>query len=303
MKKYKCYEIYPSEKAAQKIIQHLDVMLDSKPKIYRKTLLRYKALAKLLLQCVAKILKLLEEETLISSCDSEFQELTGDDANELMDQLTDLQSKVTNYSKFVDDKVEQNKNKSEIHRMSTAETLKLYAETIRSGEDVNYGYEEVNVCAELISYWFRMRFSENNPNFRYQIKQLPSWIQYIVISYGKACADGNSKTFVTSFKQWCNSIVEDTNNVWAIPYNIFDIMRKPKGEYFTLQAMIIYDLLLSKHYYLLTDADTDIKPDPLFIADKVKYYHPDLEEPVKKRIAKRSEILELINFHSVEVTE
>ncbi len=303
MKKYKCYEIYPSEKAAQKISQHLDTMLGTKPKIYRKTLLRYKTLATLLLQCVSKILKLLEEETLISSCDSEFQELTNENANELLDQLIDIQSKVSNYSKFVDSQTELNLTKSDISYMSKTATFKLYDEVIHSGEFINYGYEEVNTCAELIAYWFKMRFGMTNPDFKYQIRQLPSWIQYIVIAYSKACADGSASAFVSGFKHWCDSIVEDTNNVWAIPYNVFDIMKKPKGEYFTLHALIIYDILLSAHYYQLVDANTEIRLDPLFIADMVKTYHPDMEDMVKTRITKRRDIAEFINLHIIEVPE
>ena len=297
MKKYKCYEIYPSEKAAQKILQHLEVMLGTKPKIYRKTLLRYKALATVLLQCVAKILKLLEEETLISSCDSEFQELTNDNVNELLDQLSDLQSSVNNYSKFVDAQSELHKNSS-IY-LSNADTFKLYGEVISSGADVNYGYFEINECANLLSYWFTHRFCQNNPNFKYQLKQLPSWIQYIVIAYGKACADGTSAGFVEGFKHWCNSIVSDMTNTWAVPYNVFDIMKKPVGDHFTLQALVIYDVLMSQHYFTLVEANMEIKPDPLFIADKVRIYHPESEHLVKKRISKRAELIELLHLHEV----
>lgn len=301
LKKYKFLEIYPSEKAAEKISQHLDAMLGAKPKVYRKTLLRYKALAKVLLDCVAKIMRLLEEETLISSCDSEFQELTNENANELLDQLNDLQSKVNNYSKFVGTQTEL--NKSNVTFLSNADTFKLYGEVVSSGSIINYGYGEVNECAELIQYWFSRRFCQNNSNFKFQIKQLPSWIQYIVIAYGKACFEGNSDGFAAGFKNWCNSVVSDTTNTWALPYNVFDIMKKPRGEHFTLHALVIYDLLMSKHYYLLTDANTEIKPDPLFIADKVRTYHPELEDSVKKRIAKRAELIELIHLHAIEVDE
>lgn len=303
LKKYKFQEIYPYEKAAAKILQHLDAMLGAKPKLYRKTLVRYKTLGMVLLECEFKILRLLEEETLISSCDSEFQELTNENANEWLAQLTDLQAKVNSYSKFVDSQAELNQSKSDRQFLSNAETFKLYDRVITSGADINYGYQEVNECAELIHYWFKMRFGLGNPQFKYQIKQLPSWIQYIIVAYGKACSEGTSDIFVTGFRNWCNSLVDDLNNTWAIPYNVFDIMKKPRGEYFTLHALMIYDLLMSKHYYLLTDANTEIKPDPLFIADKVRTYHPELEDSVKKRIAKRTELLELIHLHAVEVDE
>ena len=92
MKQPDYLEIYPSEVAARKISAHLDKMMELKPRVYRKTILRYSKLAYLLLECVKKIVELLQSNEmksamLLSSENSEFQELMSDFDTEQIDEL------------------------------------------------------------------------------------------------------------------------------------------------------------------------------------------------------------------------
>ena len=160
MKQPEYLEIYPSEVAARKISKHLDKMIEVKPRVYRKTLLHYRQLAYLLLECVTKIIRMLQSEMLLSSEDTEFQELVSD-----IDDLGCL----------VDEQPNQ-----ETKRL-VGDTLKQYRSVFKQASEYDFGYREVNECAELLNYWILHRFSGFNPNFKYQIKQLPIWATFIVI--------------------------------------------------------------------------------------------------------------------------
>ena len=205
-------EIYPSEVAAQKISKHLDKMLETKPRVYRKTLLRYKRLAYLLLECLTKIVNMLQSEMLLSSGDSEFQELVSDFDVEQIDELRDS---VDNIGNLIE------KKPSAESKKIAGEVLTKYKTVLRQASDYNFGYAEVNECAELLNYWITRRFSGYNTNFKYQIKQLPVWTTFIVIAYGKYHSTGDTLEFISDFKTWCDSLDSDSSNCWALPYNIF----------------------------------------------------------------------------------
>lgn len=79
LKKKKYLEIYPMEVAAKKINNLLDAMLEHKPNMYAKTRERYRSLAKLLLVCVDKISRLLQEDMLDTKNETdEFEELNAE---------------------------------------------------------------------------------------------------------------------------------------------------------------------------------------------------------------------------------
>jgi hypothetical protein len=180
-------EIYPSEVAAKKISKHLDKMTTVKPRVYRKTLLRYKKLAQLLLECVTKIVRMLQSEMLLSSEDTEFQELVSDFDTEQIDELRDSVDALGN---LIDKKT------SPETRKLAVDTLTMYRQVFKQASDYDFGYVEVNECAKLLDYWIYQRFSGLNPNFKYQIKQLPVWATFIIIAYGKYHSIGYSTRFV-----------------------------------------------------------------------------------------------------------
>lgn len=284
MKHNKYLEIYPSEVAARKISKHLDTMATSKPRVYRKTLLRYKELAKVLLECVAKIVRMLQSEMLLSSGDSEFQELVSDFDIEQIDELRDS---VNRLGTLVD---KQPSVKSE---KTSAEILLKYKSVFSKAANMDFGYVEVNECAEILSYWAEHRFSGFNPNFKFQIKQLPIWATFIIIAYGKYHSVGFSSKFVAEFKSWCDGL-DDINNCWALPYNVFNMTKVIDGNNFTLDAVVIYDLLIDGCLYQLTDIKVPM--DSFYIAKLVKDYHPDLAHDVRTRFTRQSGLVGLLNL-------
>lgn len=286
MQQPKYLEIYPSEVAARKINKHLDKMLETKPRVYRKTLLRYRKLALLLLECVTKIVRMLQSEVLLSSEDTEFQELTSDVDVEQIEELCDT---VENLGNLID------KKPSPETKKLSADTLHSYKTVFKQGAETDFGYAEVNECAKLLDYWITHRFSGLNPNFKFQIKQVPIWATFIVIAYGKYHSLGYSIKFVSDFKEWCDNLDSDMGNLWVLPYNIFNMTKKAEASNFTIDAMVIYDILIEGCLYQLTEGS--IPMDSSYIARLIKEYLPDKAHDVRTRITKQKELIETLNLH------
>jgi hypothetical protein len=291
LKHNKYLEIYPSEVAARKISKHLDTMAANKPRVYRKTLLRYKQLAGVLLECVAKIVRMLQSEMLLSSGDSEFQELLSDFDTEKIDELRDSVDMLGN---LVD------KTSSAENRKLSGDTVRIYKSVYGSASEMDFGYVEVNECANLLKYWIDHRFSGRNPNFKFQIKQLPIWATFIVIAYGKYRSIGYSTKFVKEFKAWCDSLADDKTNCWALPYTVFNMTKVIDDNNFTLDAVIIYDLLIDGCLYQLTDIKVPM--DSFYIAKLVKDRRPELAHDVRTRFTRQKELIELLNLRATNVT-
>lgn len=286
-------EIYPSEVAVKKISKHLDKMAEVKPRVYRKTLLRYKSLAYLLLECATKIVRMLQSEMLLSSGDAEFQELVSDFDIEQIDELRDS---VDSLGNLID------KKESAETKKVASETLAIYRKVFNQASTHDFGYVEVNECAELLNYWLIRRFSGFNTNFKYQIKQLPVWATFIIIAYGKYLNTGNRTKFITDFKGWCDSLDTDINNCWALPYNIFNMTKVIDASNFTVEAMVIYDILINGCFYQLTDIKVPM--DSSYIAKLVKEYQPDKSREVRIRFSKQKELISDMCLHpTTDITE
>lgn len=286
------FEIYPSEVAARKISKHLDTLIEKKPRVYRKTLLRYKQLAYLLLECVMKIVRMLQSEMLLSSNDAEFQELASDFDIEQIDELRDS---VDSLGNLVD-----KKDSAEMKKLSS-DTVKTYKAVFSHAAEMDFDYIEANECADLLNYWITRRFSGNNVNFKFQIKQLPIWATFVVIAYGKYRSIGHKVKFMTEFKTWCDSLESDDTNCWALPYQVFNMTKTLDPSNFTLDAMVIYDILINGCLYQLMDGK--IPMDSAYIANLIKDYHPEYKKEVRTRFNHQKDLIEMIHLcpsHNVE---
>ena len=267
-------------------------MLSVKPRVYRKTLLRYKVLAQLLLECVIKIVRMLQSEVLLSSSNAEFQELSTEFDTE---QIEELKDSVTNLGNLIE------KKPSSENRKIAGETLSTYKAVFNEAADHDFGYAEANECAKLLDYWIRRRFSGFNPNFKYQIKQLPIWATYIIVAYGKYHSVGGTIKFTNDFKTWCDELDNDASNCWALPYSIFSMTKDFNPNNFTLDSMVIYDILINGCLYKLMDIK--IPMDSFYIAQAIKTYRPENSHDVITRFTKQRVLAETLNLHPTDAAE
>ena len=279
------YEIYPSEVAARKISKHLDNLIEDKPRVYRKTLLRYKKLAYLLLECVTKIVRMLQSELLLSSSDSEFQELSTDFD---LEQFDELRESVDNLGNLMD------RTDSADARRLAADTLKTYKAVFNRATTIDFGYIEANECAGLLDYWMTRRFSGTNTNFKFQIKQLPIWATFIIIAYGKYRSIGHKVKFMTEFKTWCDSLEGDDTNCWALPYTVFNMTKTIDPNNYTIDAMVIYDILINGCLYQLMDIK--IPMDSAYIANRIRDYYPEYTMEVRTRFNHQQKLIDQLHL-------
>lgn len=294
-KQLKYLEIYPSEVAAKKILAHMEKMLADKPKVYKKTILRYKKLEEILLQCLDKINKFIESETLLASDDTEFDELSrsSDDTTRSFNNAEPIQR----ISRQVND-FDAIHTGEQIKYINTSNIMQ-FSSVLQTGANLDFGYEEVNQCAKLINMWFQARIpkSARDSDFRYNINQIPLWISHIIITYGYYFEQGKVYDLEQEFVYWCNEIKDDPHNTYRVPYCVYNTMRSDNHELFTLSSVLISDLLNEKCYYTLLDKDKPADSDVISI---VKLRNPGLSGAIRTRINKQGELLDTLGFTSTE---
>lgn len=289
--KLKYLEIYPSEVAAKKILAHMEQMIADKPKVYKKTILRYKKLAELLIRCLDKINQFIESETLLSSDETEFDELSKPiSETESFNNSESLQRLSTSIEGF--DDIHTNGQK-----FNPSASIGKVSTILQTGSNLDFGYEEINQCAKLVNKWFQARIpkSAEETDFRYNINQIPLWISQIIITYGYYFDQGKVYDLEQEFNHWCQEIKEDPHNTYRVPYCVYHTVTADKRENFTLSAVMISDILLEKCYYSLNDI---IKSENNDVISIVKANNPALSNAIRTRINNQNALLETLEFTS-----
>lgn len=322
-------EIYPIENYADKISKQLDAVLEAKPTMYAKTKGRYKQLACSLLQSVEKISAILEEESLISSdVQDEFDELLDTQYDEFSDALKSVQDQLSSYTEFTSNTssssdLSNNSNKltstsdNESHAvssmsddagvatMSNKAALSIFAQVIEQGSICSFKCAEASHCARMIWQWFKARFTPEvrNSNFKYNIKQLPVWISAIVLSYGKHHRDNTIGTFVDMFNKWIADITADERNCWALPYEVYQISKSSNKDDFTLDAVVISDILMEELYHQLTQPYIENSPiylESSLVPSIVKAQNPELLSDIRTRLSKQADLILKCGFTYIQ---
>lgn len=284
--KLKYLEIYPSEVAAKKILAHMDQMLKDKPKVYKKTIIRYKKLAELLIKILNKINQFIESETLLTSDETEFNELS----KPLDDNVMPFEHISTSAEEF-------DGMHTSAQKYNTSVNIGKISTILQTGANIDFGYEEINQCARLVNMWFQSRIpkSASESDFRYNINQIPLWISHIIITYGRYFDLGKVYDLEQEFTYWCEEIKEDPHNTYRVPYCVYNTTRSDDTKEFSLSAVLIYDVLLEKCYYSLSDTMNIGGNDVISI---VKIKNPGLSNAIRTRINHQDELLNTLGFTS-----
>lgn len=286
-------EIYPIEKYVEKIEKHLDEVADSKRNMYSKTKKRYHRLAVILLKCVNKIIKILETDSLSNVDDN-----VDIDVTEISYALDDTNSAMNNLESFVPKK---DKLEKETITNINKYTFAKYREIIEKSTQISYPYKEVTQCAEMIDIWFKNRFLSGSRNFRYKIDQLPEWIFSMILLYGKHVKHQTQDRLVDNVVNWSVNAKEDSSNKYAVPYEVYEIQNSTNSSDFTLEAVLIGDILMDSIYYKLNSTNCpelicNIDGYPVASIVKSKTVDADLLSELRTRIAYRDELCRECNF-------
>lgn len=301
-------EIYPMENSADKIAKQLDLVLDAKPTMYAKTRDRYRQLAQSLLQSVSKISSILEEESLISTghVQNEFNELSSNvedmhAAAELHKAVTDTRNQISSFTQFTKPSSSHATQQSDSSYISNREILSRFATVLEESSQHEFRCKEVSECAKLIYRWFKCRFTPEfkNPNFKYNIEYLPTWITYIIVLYGYYHSINQTSVLISKFDKWCEEISQDLTNCYAVPYEVYSITKSVQPECFTMCGVVIGDILMDEMYYQLTESylsNSHVVFDLYPVATLTKTLNPSLLPMIRTRIANRNKLIKECRF-------
>lgn len=280
-------EIYPIEIASTKIHNQLERTLEAKPKMYSKTKERYKKLACDLLDSVSIISKILQTDLLVPedvdvpSKVSEFSELPSsyDITEDIDTKLKAVTNEWQNYNQFSCPQLS----------MSNKTVIKRFGEILAECAIIKTGIREADICADILHRWFKVRFNTTGTSFRYNIAKLPEWIAYIVILAGLRASEDNIQKFQDMMISW---IDKSSSNNYAIPYEVYQLMKNPQPSNFTIEAVLISDALMDAAYYKLNSenlASLVHLPDNLVVP--IVKGNTELHEKILTRFSKRNDLI------------
>lgn len=328
MKTY--YEIYPIEGWADKISKSLKEIAEDKnrPGMYSKTRTRYQNLANVLLNSLSSIAVILEENLLIPESNNEFDELSSSvDQLDILSKLQLLNNKFKKLEEFSNDSSSLYKSRSLQNLNSGIENIEddessdtsnsppnvdlditnnqtiLYFDDILYQSSIhNFGYSEVNLCAKLIYKWFHTRFrSEYSCDFKYNIKYIPKWISYFIMLYGKYHSEGRNSDFESMINTWCNRVESKENNVYSIPWEIYNLDKTSNPMDCTIDAIVINDILSDNMLYKLSSYEFKgiVNFECSLLITIIKERNPSLHPKIVTRIARRNELIKEIGLTPV----
>lgn len=306
-------EIQSLEKHAEKIEKQLNIILATKPGIYAKTKDKYKKLALSLLQSAKKISSILEEESLVPfpEIEDEFEELSNashqyvDDS--LQEAISEVHQSIDNCSEFTESGNIPSSPRPSSLVLSNKDIVSRFASVVSEGSSSSFNnYVDAVNCAVLINKWMQHRFFPKikNTQFRYKLNQLPNWITYIIIAYGKYMQMDRREDFMDIVDRWVIEIENNPSNTYALPYEVFEFMKSTNSDDFTMEAVLLGDLLMEECYHKLTEpymSGSSIYLDCFPVADVVKSRNISLLPIIRSRLANQDELLQKYNFSKLDL--
>jgi len=294
------------ERWAERISDCLDQVLEVRPGMYKKTKQRYENLADSLLKSAEKIAIILESDSLRSKNNDEFNELEPLESSpvnsaydRIMTKLKNARNAVESESDFSSNSI-NNRSSTENLFMKTYEAIDYFDSILCEASSFNFGYTEVNQCAEMLYYWFHTRFKPDvsDPTFKYNIQYLPEWICNFIILYGKYNSSKSNEQFVKLIDKWCTTVINGSCGNYAIPYEVFQLSKDKEPSDYTIDSVVINDLLMNGMLYKLSrdSCDCMIYLDPSLLIQIVKENNPSLHSKIVTRISHRKELIEEIKL-------
>lgn len=281
---------YVESTQVEKLVHRLKTVLktasENNPSMYNKTKLKYRELASDLLDCVGFIADMLEEDLLDNSAEyvvDEFEELSvphqlaeehSEADNRIKQKAEDISTKISEISKQTNVTHKDPRNKHTISKFGT-----ILVE-LPNG---NISSDESKECAEYIKKWWMTRFNPDNknPNFRYDMTQIPKWIDSIIITYGKYYHDNNLHEFRKLFDSWLESVKTEITNIYSTPYFVHQLYHSNDSYNFTDEAVDIaselYAAGLNQLKASATKGSIKVTTSPLSVWNKVNQMRKDNE--------------------------
>lgn len=266
-------DIYSAQSHVNKLLKFVEELADTRPRMYEKSRERLRELASTCDRVIQVISNLLQEEILNNDSDSEF-EGDAEDLNAFLNSYYDsMQNQISQLKKFIDVKSEETKVTSSSKRRAFNE----YRKCLTSLKMTNI--TAVDDLEDIISRWFTIRFTGDKvENFRYNIKRFPEWLRDIVILYGYYIHQDRRQEFLGEFNRWLNDLENTSkNDNFAVPYMVYEFNRDAEPRKLTLDAVIIWDMLLDSGLRSLCNQGVrDLYPEENCVYNVCDKLNPDV---------------------------
>lgn len=245
-------DIYSAESHVKKLLEYVQQLADTQPRMYEKSRERLRELASTCKEVVKVISDVLQEEALQAD-QSEFGR-----SNDVADMLESMQGQLRELQSFVGSPAIPS---SKLSSSAKRRAFRDYQTALCDLSNAEISNTYASDCAKLLWRWFHTRFVNNKSSqFRYNIARFPNWVRDIVIAYGKAVADDAVLQFEAEFSGWIDEIPA-SNIMFAVPKDIYSINSNPKPEDMSLEAVVIWDMLLDAGLSdLCVDAGSGLYP-------------------------------------------
>lgn len=227
-------DIYSAQSHINKLLAYIKELHSSNRRMYSKSKTKLKDLSDTCVSIVDMISDILEDEMFTESYD----EFSGLDYKEIQGIKAHMGDTLLNMPKPVP-----------VDNFTAKDRKKAFAQYVTVLDEVAHKdipSNRVDNCAKIIWYWFEHRFMLTN-NFRYSMKQLPIWIQFLVMSYGYSICQGQDSLFIEEMRQWCDKLLL-SDVPYPFPYEIYDKYKNPSKSFANLTSVVMWDILLSSGY-------------------------------------------------------
>lgn len=260
---------------AEKVLRLVSDVVEHRPQVqYAKTKQRYQDIVTNLMQAVNKMLPLVEEGLLIP-------DETSDEFNELSRNLIDKINETAQNTQPAD-------LKAVIQPINTGKDniFVLFDSVFADAAEMEFGYEEVDMCAKSLYRWFHARFIDH-PGV-YKATELSNWVRNFILAFGKASHNNTLYQLQSHIEMWCQKLESETVK-YAVPYEIYKMSKQKDIDGYTLEAVLISDILFSECLYRLTKQElpnSQIFLDGLAVADFVRNKNKSLATEIRTRFSK-----------------
>ena len=241
--------------------QHLDVLLryvndlkDTRPRMYKKSKDRLIDIASTCNEVIGIISDILRDEVM----DVDTDEFGTNSSSEISNIVKSMETRISDLADFVSVSPED-----DVNELTNKNVYLRYRDCLKSASKYKYYVSDYAYdCVNMIWRWYEcrfVRFGKSSNGFVYNIHKLKDWISYFVILYGYHFRYGTLDEFKRSLNSWIADI-HSNGSKYAIPKDIYLLDKSDDKKYYTIESVILWDLLLESDFSRLCDIDSDYYP-------------------------------------------
>lgn len=230
-------DMHSAELQVEKLLKYVQDIEARQPTLYKKSKDRLRDISSNCIRVVEVISEILKEESLIQ----DREEFEGSNNSDVVAFIEGMEEEVNKMKEFVGYSSSRSKYSTISDRRSVFST---YKNSLKKLSESNISYHIVNDCSKLIWRWFDTRFdSKRFPSFRYNLSNMPMWLERTVIYLGGKIATGTFNEAVDEYEDWFIKL-DQSENFYVVPYSVNKLCKKITPFDITLTAVVLWDILI-----------------------------------------------------------